>query len=905
MTFIQFVVLGLGLGGLYALSGQGIVLIYRGSGVVNFSQGAIGAAAAYAFYELHDNSWNLPFAVSLAIAVIGAGVLGGLIYYLIMRPLRNSSALVRLVATLGVLAVIQSFLLIIYGSEILIVPSFYSQSIVQLGSQISIGADQLVIIGVAILVTLVLWLVYKKTSFGLATSAVAENQRAAAALGWSPDRIAGANWVLGAAFGGLAGVLLFPVVTLTVASLTNVVIAALAVALVANFRSFPVTLIAGLVIGAVESVLGRYTTITGLANSVPVIVIVLWLMSRGATLPTRGSTLQRLPELGNGRIRWPFVAFGVVLSLVFIFTLPLQWTNGFTVTFGMGLVILSIVVVSGYAGQLSLCQFALAGVGAYFAGRLVSADHVSFTLALIIGVLGTVPVGALIALPAVRLRGINLAIATLGIGLVIQFMLFGNTSLTGGFVGTNVGENRSFLGIGIDPIASPKRYAVFALVFFVLGALCVARLRRSRLGGRFIAVRTNERAAASIGVSLARTKLAAFAVGSALAALGGIILAFSQTNIEYSSQFDYSNSYLLMAYAVIGGLGYASGSVVGATFASGALGAVIVSNLISSETVTAYVPLVGGILLLATLLQAPEGVAGLNAEMYRTLAEGLRRKLRRKPVAPAELTPVVGEIVRPSVDQRELTTTDLTVRFGGTTALDGLSLVARPGEVLGIIGPNGAGKTTLIDAISGFVPYTGTLELNGECLDKLRAAQRSERGVTRSFQSLELFEDVSIRENLAIAGGSKSRSGRLVEDLTPGATAAIREFGLQSELEIRARDIPYGKRRLVAIARTLSKSPSIVLLDEPAAGLDAKERIELSGLIRHLATDWGIGFVVVEHNMDFVMSLCSRIIVLEFGRKIAEGTPEEIRNDPTVVEAYLGTSNSESIEAFGELLVEP
>jgi sulfate-transporting ATPase len=822
---------------------------------------------------------------------VASALLGGAIYFGIMRPLRNSSALVRLVATLGVLAVIQSFLVIRYANAQLIAPSFYPRNVIRIGSQISISVSQVMLLGIAVALTLVLWLVYKKSAFGLATSAVAENQRAAASLGWSPDLIAGINWAIGAALGGLAGVLMFPIVTLSATALTNVVLAALAVALVAGFRSFPITLIAGLLIGVAESLLGFYTTTPGLANSVPVIIIVLWLMSRGAALPARGLAQQRMPELGSGRIRWTHVIVGLAASLVLIFALSSQWTIGFTFTFGMGLVILSIVVVSGYAGQLSLCQFALAGMGAYIAGRLVAAAHVPFSLAVLIAVVGVVPIGALIALPAVRLRGINLAIATLGIGLVIQLMIFGNPSLVGGFVGTNIGEDRSFLGIGIDPIASPKRYAVFALVMFAIGAFAVAKLRVSRLGGRFIAVRTNERAAASIGVSLARTKLAAFAIGSALAALGGIVLAFSATSINYSTQFDYSNSFLLMGYAVIGGLGYVSGSIIGATFASGAIGTVLVANLISSESVAPYVPLVGGILLLLTLMSAQEGVAGLYAKQYTWLVKRVRR-------GSAEMEPVMAtpaEPIRHSVERRELTTSGLSVNFGGTKALEDLALVASPGKVLGIIGPNGAGKTTLIDAISGFVGSRGTLALDGVPLQDLPAAARSRLGVTRSFQSLELFEDVSVRENLAIAGDVKpQRPGTraTVQGLTPGAVAAVREFGLESELDTRARDLPYGRRRLVAIARALANSPSVVMLDEPAAGLDANERAELAGLIGRLASEWGIGFVVIEHNMDFVMSLCSRIIVLDFGQQIADGTPEEIRSNPAVVEAYLGTSDT-------------
>jgi sulfate-transporting ATPase len=509
----------------------------------------------------------------------------------------------------------------------------------------------------------------------------------------------------------------------------------------------------------------------------------------------------------------------------------------------------------------------------------------------------------------VRLRGINLAIATLGIGLVIQLMIFGNPSFVGGFVGTNVGEDRSFLGIGIDPIASPKRYAVFALVMFAIGAFFVAKLRVSRLGGRFIAVRTNERAAASIGVSLARTKLAAFAIGSALAALGGIILAFSLPNIDYLTQFDYTNSFFLMGFAVIGGLGYVSGSIIGATLAPGAIGTVLAENLLNSQSVAPYVPLVGGILLLVTLLSAPEGAAGLYVEQYNWVSKRLHRSSTK---ATESVTTGPDDTVGHSVERRELRTSGLSVNFGGTKALVDVTLVARPGEVLGVIGPNGAGKTTLIDLISGFVAGRGTLDLDGAPLQDLPAAARSRRGVTRSFQSLELFEDVSVLENLAIAGGSKPKKGgakATVQGLTPGAIAAVREFGLEGELDTRARDLPYGRRRLVAIARTLANSPSVVMLDEPAAGLDASERAELARLIGRLAAEWGIGFVVVEHNMDFVMALCSRIVVLEFGRQIAEGTPDEIRSNPAVVEAYLGTSDSSppseiGLDAIAEAAVE-
>jgi len=257
--------------------------------------------------------------------------------------------------------------------------------------------------------------------------------------------------------------------------------------------------------------------------------------------------------------------------------------------------------------------------------------------------------------------------------------------------------------------------------------------------------------------------------------------------------------------------------------------------------------------------------------------------------------------VRDRVPPRTLEVGHVTVRYGGVIAVDDVSFSVTPGSILGLIGPNGAGKTSVIDAVTGFTRASGTVRLDGRDLMGLPPAKRARAGVSRSFQSLELFEDSTVFDNLRAASDPRDRLS-FVRDLVYPASpplpssvvAAIREFGLEADLDRQVQDLPYARRRLLAIARAIASQPSVLLLDEPAAGLGDVETAELAHLVRRLANDWGFAVLLIEHDMNFVMSVCDRIVVLDFGRQIAEGTPEEIRNNPIVVAAYLGEHDDEA-----------
>jgi ABC-type branched-subunit amino acid transport system ATPase component/ABC-type branched-subunit amino acid transport system permease subunit len=899
---IRFALLGFGIGALYALASQGLIVIYRGSGVLNFALGATGMAGVFLEWDLHvQHGWA--FLPALVVGVAFSALIGVLVHLFIMRPLRRSSPLARIIATLGVLTTLQAIAILRYSSTPKFVLSELPTNVLHIHGDIVISADRLVLLGIAAGLTVLLWALYRFTRFGLATSAVAENERAASAIGWSPDRVAVANWALGSGLAGLAAILIAPIVTLQATVMTNLILAAIAAALVAQFRSFPWALAAGVVIGVAQTEVTRYVHQPGVGESVPFLVIVVVLVLTGQALPLRDYFLQRLPSIGSGRIHWIGLAFAAGVGVLLFSTLSPLWTDALTVTLCVAFVLLSIVVLTGYTGQVSLAQYAIGGFGAWVAGRLVASQGIPFWAALLVGAAAAVPLGVLFAVPAVRTRGVNLAVVTLGLGTAVELILFRNPDFTGGIQGTQVGDAKLF-GWDINSITHPARYGLFVLALLVLCALVVSNIRRGRSGRRLIAVRTNERAAAALGISVPGAKLYAFGVAAAIAAVGGILLVFRLSSIDYT-QFTNFTSLTDVGLALLGGIGYLAGPVIGATLTSGGFNEQVLDSI--SGGIGKYIDLIGGVSIIVIVLLNQNGIAREQIAQIRLLRTVLGRRipfLRPRPPAPVELPRTELERVPP----RTLEIQDVTVRYGGTIAVDAVSLQVRPGTVTGLIGPNGAGKTSLIDAVTGFTRMSGgSLHLDGRDISHWSAARRARAGLGRSFQSLELFDDSTVMDNLRVASDPSDFRSYLLDLVWPVApplpaevVSAISEFGLEGDLERIVEDLPYGKRRLLAIARAVATQPSVLLLDEPAAGLGDAETKELAHLVRRLADEWGMAILLVEHDMTFVMSVCDELVVLDFGRPIATGPPEVVRRDRTVIAAYLGEDEAgETAAAVG------
>lgn len=900
MDGVNFALIGLGTGSVNVLLALGLVLIYRGSGVINFAHGGFALAGAFIAMDLRTER-DLPFGVALAGAVLGGALVGLVVQLLVMRPLRTASPLARVIATLGVLTVVTEIVLLRYGSTQRTVPLPLPSGPVSVTSDLVVARQNLWLLGIAVTATLVLVLLTSRTRLGLAIAAAAENARSTAALGWSPQALSALTWTAGGSLAGLAGAL-FPATSTGFMSVTQMgvlIIGALATALLAQFRSYPLALLGGLAIGVAQALATNYVNQTGIPDSVPFLVIIAVLVLRGRGLPVRGTSLDRLPRVGTGRVRPLLVVPVAALAIVAVrLWAPAAWYPPFIVSLCFAIVGLSLVVLTGYAGQLSIAQFALGGVGAFVAGRLADAQGWPFELALVAGVAASMVVGLLFGLPALRTRGVNLAVVTFGLGFALHQILFSNSSYTGGEFQTRI-EAPTFLGIDVDPITRAGNYVVLAAVSFVLLAFFVANLRRSRTGRRMLAVRTNERAAAAVGVSVFQAKLYAFVIAAGLAGVGGVLFGFSYPTIQYQALFVPDASISLLVVTVIGGVGYVLGPLAGAVLAPSGVGVLFfdTSSAASSsaDSWVRYLPLITGLLLIVTLVVSQHGIVDQATATVRAQLARFRRG-RQGDVGPT--VPAQAKEARTRVEPRHLVVRHVTQTFGGFTALEDVDLEVRPGEVLGLLGPNGAGKTTLIDGITGYNRIdAGQILLDGEDISGWPAHRRARAGLARSFQSLELFDDLTVRENLLAASDPQDLRAYLTDLFWPGkpvlsdtVVAAVDELELDDALDLRPDDLSYGRRRLVAIARAVAARPSVLLLDEPAAGLDETQSAELGHLIRRLADDWGIAVLLIEHDVPMVLEHADRVVVLDFGRVIAAGTPQEVRQNAEVRRAYLGES---------------
>ncbi|SOD72134.1 amino acid/amide ABC transporter membrane protein 1 (HAAT family) /amino acid/amide ABC transporter membrane protein 2 (HAAT family) /amino acid/amide ABC transporter ATP-binding protein 1 (HAAT family) [Jatrophihabitans sp. GAS493] len=929
MNFFLYLILGLGAGAVYGLLAQGIIVIYRTSRVLNFAQGAIAMASAYTFVNLSiTHGW--PSWVALIVTTLLAAVLGVLVQLLVMGPMHQASPLARVSATLGLLITLESAISLHYGTEGTIVRSFLPNGAVHLWHDASVGADRLILVGIGAVVTAILWLVYHLTQLGRLTTGVSQNPVAVASLGHSPARLAMVNWAIGCGLAGFCGCLVVPLTGLQISTLTMLVVPALAAAIAGNFVSFPGTFAAGLAIGAAESIVQNYVHTPGWPEAVPFIAIVVLCVVRGGSLPTRDTMLERLPKVGSARFGRTGIVTVCVLAFVFVNVGPQSWIAPVETTALIALIGLSIVVVMGFAGQLNLAPYALAGISCLLAAHVAESWGWSLVPCLLVGAVAAVPVGLLVAMPALRTRGANLAAATLGLGVVVQDLIFSNSDYTGGFTGMTTGTPNLF-GWSLDSDLHPARYASLVIVVLLVAGIAVVNIRRSSSGRRLLAVRGNERAAASLGISVWGAKLYAFSVSAFLAGAYGVLSQFQTGTVTFLT-FSPLASLLLVGSVVLGAVGYASGAFVAGIIATGG----ILSNWLGFTQIDKYLPLISGLALMLTLVLNPSGLVPGTIDSVRML---LRKLIKTAPaeVGEAAHTPESVEVPEPTdatapavgadavagrrtsitrlrqtdrVEPLPLEVTGLSVSFGRVQAVRDVALTVQPGEVLGLIGPNGAGKTTAIDAITGFVNASGSIKLGGVELAGYSAYKRAARGLSRSFQAIELFDDLSLAENLSVGAEGAAGISYLRDilaprgsKLSPTTEAAVEMFGLAPYLNQLPGDLPFAVRRLAGIARCVAKSPSVVLLDEPAAGLGQHELGELDDLIRRLAKDMGMGVVLVEHHLELVMSVCDRIQVLTLGSTLAVGTPAEVSANAEVRVAYMGEA-TEATDALDADLAE-
>jgi ABC-type branched-subunit amino acid transport system ATPase component/branched-subunit amino acid ABC-type transport system permease component len=901
-----FIVLGLTSGCAYALTASGIVTVYRGSGVLNFSHCAVGMAGAYGFYAFYGGGLaRWPVVPAIIGGIVFSILLNLIIYLLIMRRLVRATQLARVVATIGVLIILQGLAAIHYGTYPIVV-SFLSQNGVQLGSA-TLAYSTIVVMAALAVVTVSLWGMFRFTRLGLAATALQERPDAARALGISATPVGVVVWATGGALAAVAAILLLPVTQLSPTQSTSLLFPAFAAALLGRFRSYGMTVIAGLAIGIFESLLIGYNWPTYLVDVIPFAVIIIALMLGGTTIPGRSLLTAELPKLGDGRLRpvWATIAFALAVGTIFWSTS--SWSLAVIASAVAGIIGLSFVIATGYAGQITFLPFAIAGVAALAGAQMASAWHLPFLANLVLSLIVGGVAGGASGLPAFRVRGIELAVTTLCVALAVETSVFTIPALTNDNQGVLVPSPELF-GLDINTTTEVSRYAVTSLVIFTVACLAVLNLRRSRSGRRLVSVRGNERGALSLGISVFGAKIAAFAFSGALAGAAGIILLYLYPTFSVSTNFSSILSMTALAFVIVGGVGMVSGSMFAAALGAGGVGVYWFRNY---SSVDSWLMVIAGVFVIYVMLTHPDGQADLFVGMIRRFSGRIprvERPWRRRSATmpdPAVAPPAADEpppAARRTVSSSVLRATGLTIRYGPVVAVESVDVEVRQGGVLGIIGSNGAGKTTLLDGLTGFTRVAnGTVWLDGSDITSWEAGRRARSGLIRTFQNLELFTELSVRENLLAASDRRDRGAYLVNLVRPGkrqltvdAELVSTMLGLEGLLDTPVRDLPTGTQRLVALARAIAARPSILCLDEPTAGLNEQERAAFVAALRRVVQTFGLGVILVEHNVDVVAEVCDDLLVLDFGRILAAGPTAEILRSDAVRSAYLGESGTPS-----------
>jgi branched-subunit amino acid ABC-type transport system permease component len=651
-AFLATSLSGLGLGAMISLLAVGIVVIFKGSGVINFSQGAVAMFSAF-MYTQCVQVWNLPAPVSLLIVVLTASALAAAIDRVIMRPLTRAPMLAKVVATLGVLLLLEGSVQVLFNTSNTQAASLLPQSSSLFTGTISIFGTpaqklSLWLLGLAVMLGIGLWAFFRFTTFGLVTRASAENPFGAILLGRSPATVGYVSWWIGCVLAALAGILIAPITQLAPDSLTLLVIPALAAALTGRFSSFGIVILAGSLIGAAQSYLTYVSADTGwfepgVVIAFPFVVIVIAMSVTGRLIPGRGDLEAGRPPKSPRPTGRPIplgTVVGYAIGIVALVSLGNGWADAIANSVIFALLGLSVVMVTGLAGQISLAQMSLAGVGAYLTSKLAESGGLPLLAVVPVAGLATAVLGLLLALPAMRVRGVSLAVVTLAAGLSIEYVILRSFKLSGGALGNPV-PSPSIFGASFDSNKHPELFGVLCLTLFVIVALGVRNLRRSRTGRRDLAVRANERAATAMGIDLRLQKVGAFMFAAFIAGVGGSLLAYETGNVTVT-RYTVFDGILLVALVYAGGIG----SISGAIFAGLGASQGIIEHLIGNPRFfDEYAQIVTGLLLLITLVLQPDGAAVGVSEQLKHLQRRYRR-CRPVPVESPETAEVASDVSR-------------------------------------------------------------------------------------------------------------------------------------------------------------------------------------------------------------------------------------------------------------------
>jgi branched-chain amino acid transport system permease protein len=576
------------------------------------------------------------------------------------------------------------------------------------------------------------------------------------------------------------------------------------------------------------------------------------------------------------RSRVPVFALPLLLVLLLLPLVPFVYpvssyaVNIFMQAATFAIAVLGLVVVLGYTGQFSLAQAAFFGIGAYAVGLGTAVYGLSFWTALLVGIVASAAFGFVLGLTTLRLGGHYLAMITISFQQMFDFVMLNWVEFSRGPDGIAGIPRPSVFG---HALTDDRTYLFLCAVVLYAVIFGLWWLPDTRLGRAMKAVRENELAAEVTGVHTLRVKVIAFTISATLAGIGGALYAAGFAYISPDS-FNFARSVEFLTMVLLGG----SQSPFGA-----GVGTVLLILLpewlrfLKQVYLAAY-----GLAVILIMVFMPEGIWGL--------VRGAWQRLSKPPEAPTGAVPPLALDIQTSDPAPILRVQDLKKHFGGLKAVDGIDFEVARGTVHALIGPNGSGKTTILNVLNGiYKPTSGRIHVEGEDVTARPPHDRAARGVGRTFQNIRLFPALSTLENVMIGAQRENNPIRPGDAaLRERALAALDFVGLRDRAEVTVKNLAYGHRRLVEIARALAGHPKLLLLDEPAAGLNMTEKQELVVLLQRLRAAHGLTIFLIEHDMKLIESVADRITVLNFGKKIAEGTPDEVLRHPDVIAAYLG-----------------
>ena len=930
-TPLPVVLLGTIIGLTYGLLAVGLVLIYRTNRIINFAHGQIGAFGS-AFFGLAAVKWHIPYWVAFPLALLVSSATGAAAETGVVRRLRNAPRLMSIVATLGVGQFLVIFSAVINSTAS--AGSLYPQPswlpVFNVGAlRVTQAYSGMLFLSPVFVLGIALFL--KRSRFGLAIRAAAANPEAARMSGIFASRMSSLAWAIAGALSAFTAILTAPTQGFISGDSfgPSLLLRAMTAAVIGRMQSLPLALAGGVGLGILEQLLLWNYPRSGLVEVTLFVIILVALLlqrQRGGRDEEKGSWAavqglrpipQRIQQIRLVRILPTVLTVAFIALLV---ALPLFITNSLSVTFtgmiGFAIVGLSIGVLTGLGGQLTLGQFAVAAIGAVVSFQ-VSSRIGDFPLALLYAGLGAGLVSVVIGLPALRIRGLMLTVTTLGFALATPAWLLAQPWMLG--EGRDPGRPIVF-GRALD---TGHAYYYFALTLFVIALILARNIRRSGFGRLLVAIRDNEDNARAFTVRASVVKLQGYLIGGFIAGIGGATYGHSLSSIGVAT-FPAKSSIDVVVMTVLGGVSVLIGPVLGAVWILG-LPLLNIGNIALAATNL-------GVLLV--ILWKPGGLIQFVQPVRDRLVKAIARRhgIDPEPLfagedvadeGPASVEslatlrardrPQAGGAVpvqrRPTFGTTLLEARHLRKSFGGVHAVRDVSFAIRAGETVGLIGPNGAGKTTTFELLGGFTrPDTGHVVFDRRDISTVGPEERAKLGLIRSFQDAALFPTMTVKETvmLALERVAPTRFLSSTIGLTLGerskerqALALVSAMGLDRYRDKQIQELSTGTRRITEIACLVALEPVCLLLDEPSSGIAQRETEALGKLLMDLKAQLDLTLVIIEHDIPLIMGISDRIIAMADGSVIAEGTPDEVRVDPAVVDAYLGGSIT-AIERSGD-----